>query len=167
MTVESTTEWLLAKEYLSSKFTSRTGLCYFNHVVEGCEILRRYGADIVVQQAFCLHPLTQSDADLTQCVQHFRSCDPYAVALVMEYRWIANQYTLHNLNSKNWVITHSPLAEVDTMLVADKVQNRKDFLKHFTPSNHPKYDDLVYYFDYWLCELNITEQHYQKLIVGL
>ena len=52
------------------------------------------------------------------------------------------------------------------MLVADKVQNRKDFLA-FHEGIHERTLELDYYFKYWLEALQITEEMYEELVKGL
>ena len=52
------------------------------------------------------------------------------------------------------------------MLIADKVQNRKDFLKYHY-GTHKKSVELDIYFKNWLRALNVTEADYNFLIEGL
>jgi len=52
------------------------------------------------------------------------------------------------------------------MLVADKVQNRKDFLAYHK-GTHARSDELDYYFKLWLRRLDISEERYQELVEGL
>lgn len=53
----------------------------------------------------------------------------------------------------------SPLREVNDMLIADKVQNRKDF-ELFHSSTHDKRDRLAAYFAEWLAALEVSEDIY-------
>lgn len=52
------------------------------------------------------------------------------------------------------------------MLVADKVQNRKDF-KRYHEGTHDRSRELAYYFDLWLTVLQISPERYEELIEGL
>ena len=48
------------------------------------------------------------------------------------------------------------------MLIADKIQNRKDFeLYHL--GKHERSSELEQYFKNWLERLNITEEFYQEI----
>ena len=56
----------------------------------------------------------------------------------------------------------SPLFEVNDMLIADKIQNKKDFMiYHF--GKHERSEELHAYFDKWLDVLTIDNSGYQKL----
>jgi ABC-type amino acid transport substrate-binding protein len=88
-----------------------------------------------------------------------------AVMLAMEYRSVANAYLSHREIDNIEEIKLSPLVEVQHMLIADKVQNRKDF--ELYNSDHPQAEALSEYFDNWLRRLGISEQRYQTLIEAL
>ena len=60
-------------------------------------------------------------------------------------------------------IALSPLADVNAMLVADKVQNRKDFIAHHR-ATHPRSAELDCYFALWLERLGVTEARYAELV---
>jgi hypothetical protein len=78
--------------------------------------------------------------------------------LVMEYRNIANNF----LAPKNWDRKEprlSPIENVNWMLLADKIQNYKDFLKHQKPAtrgetghtmSRSRFEILDNYFQDWL-----------------
>lgn len=59
-------------------------------------------------------------------------------------------------------IRTSPLFEVNDMLIADKVQNRKDFITYHRET-HARSKELGQYFQLWLNALEITEETYQSL----
>ena len=75
--------------------------------------------------------------------------DPQAVVLAMEYRSVANRYLSNMPLRATEDIELSLLPEVNQMLIADKVQNRKDFLIYHADS-HPRADALSQYFVNWL-----------------
>ncbi|MDJ1501575.1 hypothetical protein [Xanthocytophaga agilis] len=54
----------------------------------------------------------------------------------------------------------SPLNEVNQMLIADKIQNRKDFERYHQQS-HARSEELTIYFANWLKRLGISEEKYQ------
>jgi hypothetical protein len=53
----------------------------------------------------------------------------------------------------------SVMAEVNEMLVADKVQNRKDFLLYHR-GKHERSDALDLYFRRWLERLGVSEERF-------
>ncbi len=59
----------------------------------------------------------------------------------------------------------SLLEDVNAMLVADKIQNRKDF-ETFHQA-HPRHDVLALYFRNWMERLGISEKEYQEIVLRL
>lgn len=147
----------------------RSGLSYMNHIDEGLRVLHRWlGASDRAKQAWCLHPLVQSDDDLRRTYADglLDAFEPAVVALALEYRNIANAFLSgmedHPGNADPSRIARSPLAEVDAMLVADKVQNYKDFLRYHRDS-HPRADRLDNYFRRWLAALGVDPGQVERL----
>jgi hypothetical protein len=105
--------------------------------------------------------------------------------LGVEYRSTANNYL--SFKSATEQIKLSPITDVNHMLVADKVQNRKDFeiyhkgaplgrsdvvlcdadvltvASRARPGTHPRSDRLDEYFRQWLDALGVSEEQYQAL----
>lgn len=160
--IPRTIEWQIAMDMLRGRRAKRSGKPYFNHVKEGVQILQILGAPLITQQAFCLHPLVQADADLAKNYCLLRRCDPLAVALAMEYRWVANNGT----RKSGIPLALSVLPEVNQMLVADKIQNRKDFLETFNRAD-PEFSAIDCYFKEWLGLLAITENQYEWIVEKL
>ena len=77
----------------------------------------------------------------------------------MEYRNIANQYLSYRKIKSIDEISLSPLKEVNEMLIADKIQNYKDFLIYHKDT-HPRAKELDEYFNNWLKKLNINDFDY-------
>ncbi len=158
----------LIKSFYGETRAKRSGVLYMNHIDEGIEILSKIDASINAIAAFCLHPIIQDDSNLLSGIELItKEIDdihmPFVLATCMEYRNVANRglscYQVDNPEN----IYLGPLKDVRDMLVADKVQNRKDFLKyHF--GTHPKSKELDVYFKNWLRRLEITESMYESLL---
>ncbi len=159
-------EYANIQEYYDGKFAKRSGVPYMQHIDEGLTILDRIGATEVAKRAYCLHPIFQEDSTLRANCVYAVTCSKKTLILVMEYRNIANRglscYQVDDPAS----IYLSPLKEVNDMLIADKVQNRKDFEIHHL-GKHEKSIELDRYFRNWLRALDVTEAKYLELIRGL
>lgn len=103
------------------------------HIDEGLYLLGRLGASEEAKRAFCLHPIVQEDEVLKTMGRNLLvsfGADPWSVALAMEYRHYANGHLRHHRVTEVSEIALSPLSDVGKMLMADKIQNRKDFRKY-------------------------------------
>lgn len=161
--MKDTVEYLLVSKYYNIRVAERSRVPLINHIDEGLIILDSIGATEVVKRAFCIHPLFQTDENLLDSYNVPDWLDSRVILLVMEYRNVANAYLSDKLDFPNSEpIKLSPLSEVNQMLVADKVQNRKDFIKYHK-STHPRSDKLDLYFKQWLDALKVTEDQYQLL----
>jgi hypothetical protein len=114
--------------------------------------------------AFCLHPLFQNDSELNSVGMQFIEERGFkkTVFFAMEYRGIANAY-LSQHSIPNDGIRLSAFKEVNDMLKADKIQNRKDF-EIYHKATHRNKTRLNEYYNEWLQALNISENKYQKII---
>ncbi len=161
-------EYRAVADLYGERRAERSGVPLIAHIHEGLALLRALGADEVVLRSFCLHPLVQGDEALRSSLRERRlsACDPEAVALALEYRSVANGFL-------SWMETHpgyedpreirrSPLAEVDAMLIADKIQNAKDFGLYHRRS-HPRAAWLARYFDAWLAALEVSPEQARRL----
>lgn len=142
----------------------RSGVKLIAHIDEGLAILDGLAASLEARRAFCLHPLVQADADLAVHGRRLAelSTDVVVVMLAFEYRNIANATLSTRTITSASEIPLSPLAEVNLMLIADKVQNRKDFIAHHR-GRHPRSAELDRYFALWLERLEISEERYREL----
>ena len=141
---------------------NRSGLFLMNHIDEGLYILGELGATLQTKDAWCLHPLLQSDYDLQATLAaggHLNGQAPAAMLIAMEYRHQANGHLSHH---EPKVPTFGPLDEVRQMLIADKVQNRKDFDQHLR-GKVANSDRLDSYFQEWFAALEIPEPWYAKV----
>ena len=138
---------MIAAHY-GTRTTRRSGVRMIVHIDEGLALLA--GSTDDARRAFCLHPLVQADADLAANLD--RVCaitTPRVLALAMEYRAVANAALSTRPLASAADIALSPLAEVNAMLRADKIQNYRDFLAHHA-TTHPRAAALDRYFKLWL-----------------
>ncbi len=156
----ATPEYRAIEEFYGDGRARRSGVFFMHHIDEGLFVLRRLDALDATRRAWCLHPIVQGDADLALAVRA-GALTPFAnevVVLAMEYRNIANRFLSpmeqHPGYDDPGQICRSPLVEVDQMLVADKVQNFKDFRLHHLAS-HPRAARLERYFQRWLAALDV------------
>lgn len=168
-----TPEHRLIRVFYGERRARRSAVPLINHIQEGLLILQRLGASLATQRAFCLHPLLQADEDLKS--QHALVLESVAtqeegawvLMLAMEYRNCANSYLSHHELSKEGVPL-SPLPEVNQMLIADKVQNYRDFL-FYHGKTHPNAQRLHRYFLDWLEGLGVPpgSAEYERLAKDL
>lgn len=158
-------EFNLISKFYGGRQARRSGLPLINHVIEGIRILRDYGEPETTVGAWCLHPMVQGDADLERTLSQglLQRANPVAVALAMEYRFRANSYLSYMPPNEepSWGHVHA----VRVMLIADKVQNRKDFEQHL--ADHPEVrngDRLRAYYKEWLEALKVDEDEYIRLV---
>jgi (p)ppGpp synthase/HD superfamily hydrolase len=153
----------LIKEMYEDKQAKRSGVPYMNHIDEGIIVLTAIQSSITAQQAFCLHPIFQNDGDLAANYEEsWQGLNRHAIIAAMEYRNIANQYLSQITVSTLEEIKLSPLKDVNDMLIADKVQNFKDF-EVYHQQTHPRRDELRVYFKMWLRRLGISPDRYLAL----
>lgn len=142
----------LIQEKYGDQRAKRSGVPLIYHIDEGGYILNKLNADEITKDAYYLHPLLQSDGDLKETFYFNESPIPLkSLILAMEYRATANSYLSKNLLS---AYKSSPLPEVNQMLIADKIQNYKDFMKYHH-DKHEKSKELFKYFHNWFKLLNI------------
>ena len=156
---------IIEAEYKDKK-AERTEVPYINHIKEGKIILEEIEATDEAHAAYYLHPLFQGAKELQKTYQQpwIEEVSPQVLLLAMEYRNKANRYlcapNYDNLNCPSKIAF--PLPEVKKMLIADKIQNRKDFhLYHQSTHNHS--EALNQYFENWLKLLEVTTQQRDQL----
>ena len=167
----------LIRAHYGDRTAKRSGVPLIAHIEEGLEILVRLEADRETMEAYAVHPLFQADDDLAANRDKAVLLPSRVVMLAMEYRSVANAFLSDQVEKgpdergreaiyPRRPLRLSPLAEVNRMLVADKVQNRKDFEIHHK-GTHARSDELDFYFRHWLKALGLDEGDYQTLIRGL
>ncbi|BBA65570.1 hypothetical protein [Xanthomonas phage XacN1] len=150
-------EWNMILEHYGEGRAKRSQVPFINHIIEGLAILRYIDASTQAKAAFCIHPIIQADADLVENFDWVRkTVGGDVLMLAMEYRSVANEYLSHrNVFSLN-EIRLSPLKDVNDMLIADKVQNYKDFILYHH-GTHPRSNELHEYFKNWLDRLECRD----------
>jgi hypothetical protein len=136
---------------------ARSQVLLMHHIDEGLQVLAHRGASTRAMKAFCLHPLVQEDTALAAAYPQIAELtdDPAVLALALEYRHIANATLSTRSIAGASDIPLSPLPEVNEMLVADKLQNWKDFVLHHC-ATHPRAEVLERYFALWHERLGVT-----------
>jgi hypothetical protein len=178
------TEIGLIREHYGNHCAARSGVPLINHIAEGVAILNHIGATVEAVKAYMLHPLVQSDFDLKRFFnQEFYTSggpmiQPRVLLLMMEYRNQANNWlsdkvyrlmphedgfvegmVLARFDTKP---TSGPLTPVKHMLIADKVQNYKDFRTHHA-GTHQRAVELDLYFRTWLDALGVSMEQFYEL----
>ncbi len=171
VTLENQPFYGIIERAYRGKIARRSGVPYINHIREGATILHRvFAADDITIEAFCLHPLFQNNRALQELGdQTLSQITPRAILLAMEYRRVANLYTLTNPVKSSQEIEIGTLSRVHQMLAADKIQNKKDFLLYmFDANQRPSYrrtcERTLCYFNSWLERLGVDEAMYQRAV---
>ncbi len=159
--IKETVEYRLIANHYGDKCAKRSGVPLINHINEGLVVLTAISAVETTKRAFCLHPLLQADEDLQENYYMASFVEPHVLLLTMEYRNTANAYLSDKITTDQ-PLKLSPLLEVNEMLIADKVQNMKDFMRHHH-GTHPRSNELYDYFSKWLDALNIDIPTYRSL----
>lgn len=158
-------EYSVINEFYGDKKAFRSGVHLMNHIDEGLYILKKIEASIDAQKAYCLHPIIQSDEALLENINLLNATNISKIALInaIEYRSVANEYlSTRKINSID-EIRLSPLKDVNDMLIADKIQNYKDF-ELYHKETHPRSTALTEYFENWLQRLNISKEFYKECV---
>ena len=156
----------LIKEYYGDRAAKRSKVPYINHIDEGLVVLQEIKASIAAMCAYCIHPILQEDASLEENFSLVEEVPYDILILTMEYRNVANRglccYQVDNPEH----IYLGPLKEVHDMLIADKVQYRKDFLIYHAET-HASSKELDRYFRNWLRALGVLEAQYDELVKAI
>jgi hypothetical protein len=165
VSIRESREYSAIVAFYGHRRAERSQVLLIAHIDEGLRILDALGASDAAKRAFCLHPIVQADADLAANAPRLRELadDVYVMALAIEYRHIANATLSQRDIASADEIVLSPIADVNAMLVADKVQNRKDFESHHR-GTHPRSAELDRYFRLWLERLGVSEDRYRALV---
>lgn len=160
-------EYQTIAAHYAMRTAARSGVPLMQHIDHGVKILVARNASAIAQRAFCLHPLLQSDEDFAlhhARIQSVAAPDIYSLAI--EYRRVANAALSDRTLTSAEQIELSATADVNEMLVADKVQNRNDFQRYHA-GHHARSAELTRYFELWLQRLGVSETHYAELVAML
>ncbi len=160
-------EYQIIKKYYGTQTNNRSGVKLINHIDEGLLILDKIEASNIAKRAYCLHPIVQSDESLFENYNFdFTKVDSKVLIATIEYRSVANEYLSNKKIDSSSEIRLSPLKDVNDMLIADKIQNRKDF-EAYHKQTHPRSVELDQYFKNWLQKLEVSESFYQDTVAIL
>lgn len=174
--VKYTPEYKAIKAFYSDRCAERSGVPLIRHIDEGLDILEMFGATRDAMRSWCIHPLLQHNDALWDISENdiLFSFSPRVVLLAMEYRARANDWLSEKVQkvgatnrygkltsalSLDGLPSFGVLLEVRDMLVADKIQNYKDFLEYHY-GTHNRSEELNRYFLEWLGVLKIDEQEF-------
>lgn len=173
--MKNTVEYKLIASHYSNRVAKRSQVPLINHINEGLVVLDAIKASDHAKRAFCMHPLWQADADLKENYYMASFVEPHVTTLTMEYRSVANEFLSNKMEGLQPVIEAygieglnpglvrlSPLLEVNDMLIADKVQNYKDFVTYHKKT-HERTSELDDYFKIWLHRLGVDSTMYANL----
>ena len=154
--LEHSESYKLVQEIYRDSRTERSKVPFIYHIDEGGFILEKEGASDIVKDAYYLHPLLQSEEEFNKNKSlAFTGINIESLLLAVEYRRVANSY-LSNMDVSDFVgFTNN---EIRLMLLADKIQNYKDFLLYHK-GTHFKSGILEEYFLNWfnLLEISLEE----------
>ena len=172
--MKDTVEYKLISRHYGDRVAKRSQVPLINHINEGLVVLDAIGATEEAKRAFCLHPLFQADEDLKENFYMASFVFPHVLLLTMEYRSVANEFLSDKMDDIDVgdsyygipcvakTIRLSPLKEVNDMLIADKVQNYKDFVTYHQKT-HARSSELDDYFNIWLEALGVSDKQYGEL----
>lgn len=158
-------ELKLIRKHYGNRIAKRSRLPLINHIIEGLKMMEEMGASENAKKAFCLHPLVQDDEDLKKywdSIVNNPEISRDVASLAMKYRSAANSY-LCRPNTDGYTLMNLKLIvgrlnqDLIHMLVADKIQNEKDFEIHHKKTHH-RSKQLARYYDLWLIYLDVCEE---------
>lgn len=174
MSIYKSVEYGLVRAMYGRSVAGRSQKPLIDHIDEGLVILNCLGAQHRVCKAWCLHPLVQSDDDMAGYYSMTHDdVENDVLMLAMEYRYRANSW----LSDKVFLNPQTNSCEgrghpqwslraTKKMLIADKVQNYKDFCTYHQ-ATHPRSRELNFYFLTWLDALQVTPEQLKAFYVAI
>jgi hypothetical protein len=163
---EDRDSYKIINSYFANTRSKRSREFLMDHIEEGVFILDMAGASIEALDAFCIHPMLQDDKLLETNMPLLKGLEPKVIVLAMEYRAVANAYLSTRSIQSIEEIQLSPIKDVNLMLAADKLQNRKGF-DCYHKNTHPRSKELDVYFNNWFNKLDITPRDYNCILSNL
>lgn len=168
--VKSSVEYEIINTMYCDLKAKRTGLPYMRHIDQGLVILEAMNAPPRTLRAWCVHPVFQLDDFFPPLMEEgakgarlLQMLSWQTVALAMEYRAVANAFLT---KPRRWQpdFPHlSPVAEVNMMLCADKLQNERDARNHlYGKIPHEERRHLEEYFHRWFSVLKIEGPEFMQ-----
>lgn len=148
MSIFQTKEYWSIKQFYGNRTAERSKVPLINHIDEGIFYLQMWKRPIEEQMAYSIHPIVQNN-------EKFDVSWSKVLPLAEEYRDVANSYlcrpeTDHITTCDQLIeIIGRPSLGCCYMLLADKVQNQKDFrIYHWF--THDRRNELERYFNLWI-----------------
>lgn len=146
--IESTREYQAIAAFYAERCARRSKVPLIAHINEGLDYLAHWHRSEEEMRAYAIHPLVQNSEDVDVSWSD-------VLPLAEEYRDRANSYLCRPETDhiKTPEQLHARLGEISLpcafMLLADKMQNQKDFRIHhwFT---HKRAAELENYFNLWI-----------------
>ncbi len=160
----------IIEEFYGDREAQRSGIPLIYHILDGLIVLDHIGASAVVENAWCIHPIVQSDDDFRREIFDYNlvGADSSAIVLAVEYRNVANSYLsadYRDFGSVQICTLRDRLADfkmIRQMLIADKIQNYKDF-KAQPAGTYVNEAVLEAYFNEWIFEiLELSQEQYEE-----
>ena len=153
----------LINGYYGDRAAVRSNVPYMAHIIEGVEILKCINGTDAAIAAYMIHPMFQDNDKLSENLKKYsHDIDGYVLNLALEYRDVANDYLSFRKIKNLSEIRLSQTKEVNDMLIADKVQNYKDFLLYHADS-HKNSKELDQYFQNWFDRLDVNYKNLHSL----
>ncbi len=157
---------LISRAY-GNTVSKRANIPYMNHIDEGIFILKMLNANDDAIGGWMLHPIFQvPELENVYGEEAKLKLDAAQVMIAMDYARVANAYLSHRKIDNIEQIELSPIAEVNQCLIADKIQNMKDFINYHSDT-HPRAIDLYEYFQNWILRLDIPYGFVQNMLKAL
>lgn len=148
MDIINTYEYVAICNFYNYKKAKRSKVPLMNHINEGVILLQKWKRSLDEQKAFCIHPIVQNNENVDVSWSD-------VLPLAEEYRDKANSYlcipeTDHIKTSEQLLEILGDISkECAFLLLADKVQNQKDF-RIYHMFTHNRRNELEDYFNLWI-----------------